>query len=465
MSILFCGDLLLTGLNNTHLATDQDNDEYNPYDIDNRFEKFEYRPSLIRKDTEEMISFFEHSTLDHPLDISYICAGGELTTYSLLFLNGHEHEFFLQAHRKSGTDRFQKVSFERLFEQMIQKLLHDEKNSGDRRERSSNTQKGDSTQLSFQDSREMKQIICNNAHCIVFEMMDGKLYLYDIENVVLFPFITSHKCNLKCIGSGIMSPVILVNDIWNDDTVMVIDTNAWIREDGYINYYDNITKITFREKSAEIKFMKSYCRELFLFVLTNNWLYVWGFGTSRYGFEHCPEKTITRVTTGFEHEGNIIAMETGFAHVALLLDSGSVYVRGLNNFQQCVHNITDSESLDEFYKIPLKKPVLSLCCGSTCTCIVTRDDIVFFGEVCERFIDPPVSVVLDGDYQSFSRFWVHRKEFSNEEVSLGPWHGFIYRRTFQTRPFHLHLFIKKLGEKVDNTKLSDISIRTLTLSE
>ena len=329
--LLFCGELQLTGLAN---MIDQD--------AGDRFVELEYRPSSMLIPMDHIHPHKELS--DEPLNISYICAGGERTTYSLLFLYGYEHDFFLQVHQSNSTPNFQQVSFEKLFQNMTEKLLNLGDDSGTS-ETSTNgvnkdVQKNSLTNsikkscyssqkymTSFHDSREMKQIICNNSNSIVFEMMDGKLYLYDIEKVTLFPFIIPLRSNAKCIDSGIMSPVILVNDVWND-YIIALDTShsELITKDGTFNS-DCITRIAFPEKPADIKLMKCYCRKLFLFVLANNWLYVWGYNGSRYGFETCPEKEMTRITTGFENEGNIVAMDTGFAHVALLLDNGTVYVR------------------------------------------------------------------------------------------------------------------------------------------
>ncbi|KAG2375124.1 hypothetical protein C9374_010128 [Naegleria lovaniensis] len=454
--IHFCGEWQLSGLNENHT-------------VDDRFEEFEYKPPSIRKYNvreEEENNMEEHSTLDDdPLNISYICAGGEYIPYSLLFLSGHEHQFFLQAHTDSeNSSAFQKISFKRLFQSMIEKHFNFEMCTqiGQHKGINNNKVNAPQCQTSFQDSREMKQIICNNANCVLFEMMDGKLYLYDVGKVELFPFIIPHKSYAWCIGSGIMSSIVLVNDIWQDDIVALETKNsAWLKEDGTINE-DKLTKIAFPEKPANIKFMRCYCRTLFLFVLTNNWLYVWHHGSATFGFHSCAEKTVTRVTTGFEADGNIVAIETGFAHVALLLDNGLVFVRGLNNFRQCSPN--DVENLEEFFKIPLKAPVLSICCGSTCTCVTTRNDMIFFGEVYSTFIENSERTVplFKEEYQTvFTSLWVHAKQYFNEEVALGPWHAFIYQRTFHVRQFHLQFFVNKLKEKVDNPILSDISIRTL----
>ncbi|KAG2374036.1 hypothetical protein C9374_011115 [Naegleria lovaniensis] len=431
----YCGDVRLSGLRpctfqEQDTLPNEDQECYDEYvnAIRGQFVELEYKDSLLDKDTS---GWHTDHQKDHKsehkessLNISYICTGGEEISYTLLFLNGHEQEFFLLA-ASPGVDKLQKVYFTNLFLQMSQ----------------AQSNSTDSTANLFRGIREMKQIICNNKNSVVFEMLDGELYLFDVPKMKLFPFAVPHKKTIKRIGSGIMSPYILVNTM-DTDEIMVLRTEEEEQD----------RKIIFSERPADIKFMKCCFEPIFIFVLKNNWMYAWKDGAHNMSFDF-PDKTVSRLATGFESEGNVIGIDTGYAHVVVLLDNGAVYTRGLNNFGQCLdHNI----HVLEFKKFVLTCPIVSVHCGSICTCVMTRNEIAFFGEVSGSF---KKQSDLADEYKSFTSVCVRKKQFSDEQVSLGTWHGFIYRNSFQMKQFNTH-FIRKLGERVNNDKLSDVIILT-----
>ncbi|KAG2383106.1 hypothetical protein C9374_004443 [Naegleria lovaniensis] len=443
--VLYCGDLHLAGLSDIGFSAHD------------RFIEAEYHSSMV--DFTNISKHVTESSTEQesrkPLNISYICSGGEEVTYSLFFLNGHEHKYFLQAVSRHLVKQLQAISFDDLFDEMIKKKSYSNTPQDLDHEAWIKFPSHALDTVSRRDSREMKQIVCHNKNRVLFEMMDGKLYFYNMILKQMYPFAIPDRGSITCIGSGTMSPFILVNTVNDQDNILTFNTD---RID--LGATEGKNKIAFPNKPAEIKFMKCYCRQLFIFVLKNNYMYAFkGAGcTSIYGFENIPQEVVSRVVTGFENEGNIIGIDTGFAHVAVLLDNGAVYTMGLNNFGQLSQPVLrDEDTVMSFVKIALKVPSLAVCCGSTCTCVLTTSDIIFFGEVKNEFIltDP-----VDQEYKSFTRFWVHKKQYSDQDVSLGPWHGFIYRNSFHVKKFNTH-FIHKLGEKVNNEKLSDIVLGTI----
>ena len=99
--------------------------------------------------------------------------------------------------------------------------------------------------------------------------------------------------------------------------------------------------------------------------------------------------------------------------------------------------------------------VLSVNCSSLSTTLETESEIVLVGEVSQTF-----QKLSYPHCQGMNSFWVHRKEFSDETTSFGPWHGFIYRASFHNLPCKtLQYFKNNLRMLVKVPKLSDISIQ------
>ncbi|KAG2379546.1 hypothetical protein C9374_006663 [Naegleria lovaniensis] len=383
------------------------------------FLKLLYKPSSLSRN-ENVIFTVEKKHDDLPLKFSFICSGGEQVTYSLIFLMGEESKFFLSI--SNNLQYLRKVTFHELFQGMYDLNLD----------------------VPIGTSKEMKRVVCNNRSHVLFEMMDERFYVYDVDSFTMKPFKIHGPRELIAIGAGIMSPYFLLNTTHDPTQIVVYQCSTQ-------------TETTFEVpcETSKIKFMTSYCRDLFIFVLENNKFYIRKTSSfDAYGFISYPIQRMVYVKSPFEKDAPVVQVSTGFAHVAVLLQNGRVFIRGLNNYGQIPN--TSGTDQDSFVEINTDAfPVRSLCCGSICTCLVSENgEIIFFGEVVTAFKS---QTNIDPKFRKYNKIWVMKKEYPDQEVSLGPWHAFVYRKRINIKKADMQFFLK-LKEIATRGALCDIAV-------
>ncbi|KAG2378341.1 hypothetical protein C9374_008484 [Naegleria lovaniensis] len=353
---------------------------------------------------------------DEPLKFSFVCSGGDLNvSYSLIFLWGQETKFFLSI--SSKLHYLRKVTFHELFKGMKK------------------------ANLGLPTSKEMKRVVCNNCSHVIFEMMDDRLFIYDVESFKMKPFKVHRRGDLIAIGAGTMSPYFLLYT--KQDPTQFIAYQCETETEEAFPVPDDKTKI---------KFMTSYCNDLFIFILEDNKFYIRKYGSEACGFDYYPKGRMVYVETPFEKRSPVIQISSGYAHLAILLQSGAVFVRGLNDHGQ----LTSHPEIiieDLFFELNISSPIQSLCCGSICTCLISvTGEIIFIGPV---VLELKKQSNIDQKFRGYNKIWVLNKEYDDQEVSLGPWHAFIYRKRFPIRKSDW-LFFLKLKELTGRSALSDI---------
>lgn len=142
----------------------------------------------------QLVSFkssFNYRNFNHGIDdqvefSTIILGGGMGKRYVMLFLKGEEKEYFLNFSARSGRDdRWDAVSFHNLFENQ-----------------------------EYFVSKFFKRIVCYSGSSVLFEMSDGRLFVYYPHLRFVEPFAAatfSHQ--IGCIGSGVMCSDIIVSSV------------------------------------------------------------------------------------------------------------------------------------------------------------------------------------------------------------------------------------------------------------
>lgn len=326
------------------------------------------------------------------LPLSMVVSAGESKPYTLYFFEGNEPRWFFKE---------RKYIFEVLFNQMT-------------------------TRPEPHWSRLMKRVVLVNNNGPLFEMMDGRLYLFEIGTGLLSPFFIETITRIRTIGSGLMSNVIMVQTV-----------------DGKIikkHFNDPPKEITINDPSP-VKLFSCYCRDLQIIVLENNKFFIVKAGSiqdSHYGFTSYPLEEAVEVVTPFKN--GIKKVASGYGHCVILLENGQVYSRGLNNYHQCAtEEATDTEN--QFFEISsvIGAPVTDIECGSICSAFRTKTEFVFVGSL----------------YSNFFKGYRHKIEYEDQQMSVGPWHGLIFRNKYQQRGKSEIYFFNNLKLSVQHAPFSD----------
>ena len=390
-------------------------DEYNSDPID-RLERISFAfANMIQRDDryhlENQCDFAEGEY--NPWPISLIYCGGNEIPYTMLFMNGREKDFFLLLNE---------YKMERINFKDFDIFLNGEN-------------------LSV----EMNNIVCNNSTHVLFEMMDGRLYLFNINQGLFKPFRIPIRMNLGLVYANIMSRSILYQ-LGNDNVLVIHNTTK-----------SDILEIEIEEKSP-LKLLSGYVNGLSLFIAENNKLYGYT-RTKAYGFPSLSYDTVTYIETPFEKASHVKSIQCGAYFVLILLDNGQVFGRGMNTqYQIC---LTHANTYCEFIQIDFGCCINSISCSSSCSILETDRAFIFLGELTSCFQS-------NSDRENIS--YIVKKEkiplklrqngfHKTQQVACGPFHCFIYfRKQSFTTGYELRFLWCNLKSLVASSKLSDIGI-------
>ena len=198
--------------------------------------------------------------------------------------------------------------------------------------------------------------------------------------------------------------------------------------DGTIYKYENLAvhkEIPFVLDNSPVKIFTGFCKDVQLMVLENNNFYVLkDSSTSKiaYVFNNVQTNTFVKIETppAFTSVG-IRKIDSGYSNCIVLLENGTVFARGLNNYNQCAERFFNGAvSFDTFEEISIiGSPVIDFTCGSISVCFKTSSHFIFFGMVSSK---------------TFSETGFRKPiEAEDQCISLGPWHGLLYRNKFENR--------------------------------
>ncbi|KAF0983195.1 hypothetical protein FDP41_010260 [Naegleria fowleri] len=427
---------------------EEEEDEQVPYFPTNTFSKIIYKPSrLLRRPAKRggngnqaiargrgnLWMREEHFRKNETWKISRVCSGGFHTQYNLFFIENDERTYFYMS--SDTLQVLRKFEFSTLFDNMLKKMItkyHREKNFNSKNNNNcdhltcSSLHRNEHVTLSetMCASREMKDIICNNANYVLFEMMDGRLYLFDIWKIILFPFpVVKFKSDSIIIYSNIMSEEIICY-LKNQERTLRI----WISKECNKD-------IQLPTECCNLKQVAAYSENFHYFVDMQNQLFMHQHSIFSGSSRAIIDDVTTRVLLPNQHtmvHSNIKQICCGASHILVLMDNGVVYTRGSNQYGQC--GVHGASKLPEFMQIDVSTPVKSLSACPNCSVFITQNMFIFLGAVFDPFEQDDRSNVHDEDlkqqyYELHSRFKsVHiiKKEKRFETVECGTLCCFVY---------------------------------------
>ncbi|EFC39711.1 predicted protein [Naegleria gruberi] len=239
---------------------------------------------------------------DELLPLSMVCSGGESKSYSLYFFEGSESRWFFKE---------KKYVFEVLFNQMRPRA-------------------------ESHWSRLMNRVVLLHDNGPLFEMMDGRLFLFDIHTGLLSCFFIERSSQIRVIGSGLMSNIIMVQT-----------TEGKIIK----KHFNREPKEVVIDDPSPVKLFSCFCRDLQIIVLENNKFYIIKDGSSKeshYGFASYGFDVPVEVATPLFNSG-IKKVSSGYRHCVVLLENGQVFTRGFNYHNQCANG--DDTDIEEYFKL------------------------------------------------------------------------------------------------------------------
>ncbi|EFC47809.1 predicted protein [Naegleria gruberi] len=250
--------------------------------------------------------------------------------------------------------------------------------------------------------------------------MDGSLFEFDTQALKMNKFFISHSSLIHCVGSGIMSTCWLVQTIDGTIYEKEVDTEAF--------------DIGFPLPDYQVKQFSCCSNGTAQFILLkNNRLFIRNIG---FGFMNEGNAYQTKeLKLSFTCE--IKKIDTGFAHIALLLEDGQIFCRGLNSSNQCGLSVGASGPVKEFQRIQIEGPFKDVYCTSVSTGVKT-DTHFCIAQIPQEAINDEQEIIV-----------------------CGPWHGYIYRKTFTVAKSPEEIFFfSLLRRQLSNSTFYDLSFIT-----
>ncbi|KAG2377709.1 hypothetical protein C9374_008794 [Naegleria lovaniensis] len=420
--------------NDTDLNEGDEEEEYDdeqvPYFPTSTFSRIIYKPSrLLRRPAKrggnqtiargrgKLWMRDDHFRKNEPWVISRVCSGGFHTQYNLFFIENDERKYFYMS--SDTLQVLRKFEFSVLFEHMLKKMIHNHQTNN-------LSSSSVHTEIVLSEiicgSREMKDIICNNANYVLFEMMDGRLYLFDIWRIILFPFpVVNFKSDSIIIYSNIMSEEIICY-LKNQERTLRI----WISQECN-------KSISLPVECNTLKQIAAYSENYHYFVDVQNQLFMHQHSIFSGSSRAIIDDIITHVSLPNHDEiagSNVKQICCGASHILVLFDNGIVLARGSNQYQQCgVHGTT---KLLEFVTINVSSPVKSISACPNCSVLMTHSTFIFIGAVFDPFEkqDQKSNRSYHELYSRFTSIYIISKEKQFETVECGTLCCFVYPKLY-----------------------------------